>query len=62
MKRLIQAIGLGAFTFTMSPLPGAPSANNAIPMRRLPVVPAAQADPRRAHGITHDGGTDACEG
>ncbi|MFY9688273.1 MAG: GntP family permease, partial [Pseudolabrys sp.] len=32
-KRLLPAtIGLGAFTFTMSALPGSPSVNNAIPM------------------------------
>ena len=32
-RRLIPAtIGLGAFTFTMSALPGSPSVNNAIPM------------------------------
>jgi H+/gluconate symporter-like permease len=32
-RRLIPAaVGLGAFTFTMSALPGSPSVNNAIPM------------------------------
>jgi len=41
-RRLMPAtIGLGAFTFTMSALPGSPSINNAIPMPHFGTTPFA---------------------
>ena len=61
-RRLLPAaVGLGAFTFTMSVMPGTPSVNNAIPMPYLGTTTFA-APRAEHHRVDHHLPSSACGG